>query len=195
MNKYLGSYGSSIVIKSTIEFVESTKIENEFNQCMPENAVRFAHYFRLKTGVPETFAHFIFPNDMFPEHQYRKFYLPAMPALCDIVNFTNDVLSFYKESIRGSERANYICNVAKTTGKSALQCLYDLNDGIEHCVAEVRRILQPHPALLAHANDYLTGSIGWHFYATSRYHLDEIENVVEIFNQHRRKDNNVPQSF
>lgn len=163
-----------MVIKSTIEYVESTNLENEFNDFVPMDALLFPRYLRLKTGIPESYAHCIFPNDIFPESQFRKFYLPALPALCDIICFVNDLLSFYKETIRGTERINYISNVAKSTGKTALQSLYDTSDVIENCVAEMRRILQPNPALLAHANDFIAAYIDWHLCTTSRYHLNEV---------------------
>lgn len=167
-----------MVIKTTIEFIEGTNVENDFNEFVPMNAVRFPRYLRVKTGFAETYAHAIFPNDIFPENEFRKFYLPALPVLCDLIDFINDMLSFYKETIRGNERINYICNIAKSSGKTALQCLYDTSDVIENRVAEVRRILKPHPALLAHANDYLAGYIGWHICTTSRYHLDEVKIIV-----------------
>lgn len=169
-----------MVIKTTIEFVEGTNVENDFNEFIPIDAIRFPRYLRIKTGFAETYAHAIFPNDTFPEEQYRKLYLPALPPLCDIIDFTNDILSFYKETIRGTERINYICNVAKSTGRSALQCLSDTSDAIENRVVEMRRILKPHPALLAHANDYLAAYIGWHICTTSRYHLNEVEIIVGV---------------
>lgn len=169
-----------MVIKTTIEFVEGTNVENDFNEFVPVDATRFPRYLRIKTGFAETYAHAIFPNDTFPEEQYRKLYLPALPVLCDIIDFTNDILSFYKETIRGTERINYICNVAKSTGRSALQCLYDTSDTIADRVAEMRRILKPYPALLAHANDYLAAYIGWHLCTTSRYHLNEVQIIVGV---------------
>ena len=169
-----------MVIKTTIEFVEGTNVENDFNEFVPVDALRFPRYLRTKTGFAETYAHAIFPNDTFPEEKYRKLYLPALPALCDIIDFTNDILSFYKETIRSTERINYICNVAKSTGRTALQCLYDTSDAIENRVAEMRRILKPHPALLAHANDYLAAYIGWHICTTSRYHLNEVKIIVGV---------------
>ena len=169
-----------MVIKTTIEFVEGTNVENDFNEFVPVDALRFPRYLRVKTGFAETYAHAIFPNDTFPEEQYRRLYLPALPPLCDIIDFTNDILSFYKETIRGTERINYICNVAKSTGRSALECLQESIDVVANRVAEVRRILKPHPALLEHANDYLAAYIGWHIRTTSRYHLDEVKIIVGV---------------
>lgn len=163
-----------MVIKTTLEFVEGTNVENDFSEAVPPNALRFPRYLRVKTGFAETYAHAIFPNDTFPEHKYRKLYLPALSPLCDIIDFTNDILSFYKETIRGTERINYICNVANTTGASALRCLQETVDAVESRVREVQRILEPYPDLLAHCNDYLAAYIGWHIRTTSRYFLDEV---------------------
>lgn len=169
-----------MVIKTTLEFVEGTNVENDFSDAVPLDAIRFPRYLRVKTGFAETYAHAIFPNDVFPEHEYRKLYLPALSPLCDIIDFTNDILSFYKETIRGTERINYICNVANTTGLSALQCLQETVNAVESRVAEVRRILKPYPDLLAHANDYLAAYIGWHIRTTSRYFLNEVGFVVRV---------------
>uniref|UniRef100_UPI003CC922A9 SydA n=2 Tax=Aspergillus versicolor TaxID=46472 RepID=UPI003CC922A9 len=184
-DQYLGPYGSSMVIKTTLEFVEGTNVENDFSEAVPPDALRFPRYLRVKTGFAETYAHAIFPNDTFPEHKYRKLYLPALSPLCDIIDFTNDILSFYKETIRGTERINYICNVANTTGSSALRCLQETVDAVESRVLEIHRILAPYPDLLAHCNDYLAAYIGWHIRTTSRYFLDEVRfmawvNVTEL---------------
>ena len=169
-----------MVIKTTIEFVEGTNVENDFNNSVPLDALRFPRYLRVKTGFAETYAHAIFPNDTFPERDYRKIYLPAVQPLCDIIDFPNDILSFYKETIRGTERINYICNVANTTGSTALHCLHETIDAVENRVAEVRRILSSYPDLLAHANDYLAAYIGWHIRTTSRYYLNEVKIIVGV---------------
>jgi hypothetical protein len=167
-------------IKSTIEFIDGTNVEHDFKEFVPVDAISFPYYLRTKTGLAETYVHPIFPHDTFPEERYRTLYLPALPALCDFTGLANDILSFYKETIRGTERINYICNVAKATDRSALQCLQDTSHAVENCVAEMRRILKPHPALLAHANDYLAAYINWHLRTTSRYHLDEVKIIVGV---------------
>ncbi len=167
-------------IKSMIEFIEGTNVEHDFKGCVPMDAISFPHYLRTKTGLGESYVHPIFPHDMFPEEQYRTLYLPALPALCVITGLANDILTFYMETMCGTERSNYICNLAKSTGKSALQCLQDTSHAVENLVAEMRSILKPHPALLAHANDYLAAYIDWHLRTTSRYHLDEVKIIVGV---------------
>ena len=169
-----------MVLKSIIDFLESTNVEKESSEYAPINAIRYPRYLRDKTGLPDPYAHAVFPHDIFPEEQYRKFYLPTIPALFDIIILINDILSFYKESIRGTERVNYICTLAKTTGKTAVQCLYDANDGLVKSIAEMRGILKPQPTLLAHANDFLAAYIHWHIRTISRYHLDEVMGILKM---------------
>jgi hypothetical protein len=179
LDQYLGPYAASMTIKTTLEFVEATDMENDFTE-LPLQATRFPRYLRTKTGFAETYAHAIFPNDIFPERQFRKIYLPALSPLLDIIDFVNDILSFYKETVRGTEQINYICNVANATGTTARQSLQDTVDIVEERVHEVRRILEPHPQLLAHANDYISAYIGWHIRTSDRYFLNEVPIVVGV---------------
>ncbi|KAH9901761.1 isoprenoid synthase domain-containing protein [Xylariomycetidae sp. FL2044] len=189
LNKTTGPYAASMTTKATIEFVEATNLEETLSRLPTSTSTstaaassQFPRYLRAKTGFAEPYAHAIFPHDVFPESQFRSIYLPALPALCDIIDFTNDILSFYKETIRGDERHNFICNVAVTTLRDGDgdegRTLRKVVDVVVDRVMEVRRVLGAYPELMRCADDFLDNYVAWHMNTTQRYRLDEV--AIEI---------------
>lgn len=174
LDTFMGPYAASMITKTTIEFVESTNLEGEFTN-LPFGAVRFPRYLRAKTGYAEPYAHAIFPNDAFPEPEFRNSYLPALPALCEMIDYINDILSFYKETIRGQERYNFVCNLATTRNCSVKEALEIAVEDTAERVAEMRRVLKPYPNLLQCAEQFLCRYISWHLNTTKRYFLDEVD--------------------
>lgn len=176
----MGPYAASMMVKTTIEFVEATNLETEIGRT-PRGAKGFPRYLRAKTGYTEPYAHAIFPDSILPESEWRNLYLPALPCLLDIIDFTNDILSLYKETIRGSEQINFLCNKAAAENTSLSEALQHTVDLVVARTVEMRDLLGPHPVLLRHVEDFLTGYIAWHLRNTKRYFLNE----VDILNESR----------
>ncbi|KAL9116202.1 MAG: hypothetical protein Q9227_000573 [Pyrenula ochraceoflavens] len=170
---FQGPYAASMGVKATIDYVDSGVLECILKE-PPRNAVSFPRFLRVKTGLAEIWAHWAFPEDNFPESEYRELYLPAIPAMCDCIVFINDILSFYKETICGTERINFICNTAVAKDIELVQALDELIEYTIERVKEVRNVLAPHPKLLHYADGFLMSYVAWHFNESWRYHLDEM---------------------
>jgi len=90
---------------------------------LPVGVTKFPGYFREKTGYTEPYAHIYFAKAMLPENNYLQVYMLCIHDLSELISYTYDILSFYKESAVGDERLNYACNVANTHGLDAAKVL------------------------------------------------------------------------
>jgi hypothetical protein len=170
----MGPYASSMMVKGTIDFVVATNLEALCGR-VPRGATSFPRYLRSKTGYAEPYALLTFPQSVFPEDEWRDHYLPAIPALRDMFEYVNDVMSFYKESIKGVEQRNLICNLAAAQNCTAAEALQQTADIVVARVSEIREILKPHPRLLSHAEDCVMAYAAWHLRNTKRYFLHEVD--------------------
>ncbi|KAL5042033.1 hypothetical protein BDW71DRAFT_211565 [Aspergillus fruticulosus] len=108
--RFYGPFASDMIRKAMIEFISA---------CAIENRVRGQDYPRIDcAGLPvlletqdrhgRSMRVLCFPRGLFPESVFLPAYLPIIPDLVRYVNLANDLLSFYKESVVGRERFNYI---------------------------------------------------------------------------------------
>ncbi|PVI03214.1 terpenoid synthase [Periconia macrospinosa] len=176
--KHLGAYGASINTKSTIEFINGLILEQMYDGKVtaPRGVLSFPRYLREKTGFSEPYAHFVFPEALFPEKKYLPVYLPILQALTDFINYTNDITSFYKESIVGCERFNYIYNIASTRGLSIGEALKLVCDDVVANVQVIRRVLMGHPEMLKVAEEFFQEYVAFHL-RQPRYMMANSEGV------------------
>jgi hypothetical protein len=174
LDSFMGPYASSMMVKATIDFVEGTNLEGQCAR-VPRGGTSFPPYLRSKTGYAEPYALLTYPESLFPEDECRDIYLPTIPALRDMFEYVNDIMSFYKESIKGIEQRNFICNKAVAQGCTAADALQQTVDVVVARVSEIRQVLKPHPSLLSHAEACITGYIAWHLSNTKRYSLHEVD--------------------
>ncbi|KAF9883631.1 hypothetical protein FE257_003103 [Aspergillus nanangensis] len=176
MRSEFGSYSWSTIFKSMIEFISGCVIEHRYNgRVRPAvGAVSFPYYLRQRAGIAEPFAHFAFPQTLYPEEIYLDHYILILEDMSDFVNYVNDVLSFYKESILGSEDVNYICNSATTQGVSTLAALGQTCDKAIQSVKNIRSVLASKPEMLCTTEQFLQAYISWYIIQT-RYHLDDLQ--------------------
>jgi hypothetical protein len=178
LSSFMGPYASSMMVKATIDFFEGTNLEARFTG-VPRGATSFPRYLRSKTGYAEPYALLIFPESLFPEDEWRDLYLPAIPALRDMFEYVNDIMSFYKESIKGVEQRNFICNTAAARNCTPEEALQETTDIVVSRVSEIREILKPHPQLLSHAEDCVAAYAAWHLRNNKRYLLHEVKVGVQ----------------
>ncbi|KAL4808096.1 isoprenoid synthase domain-containing protein [Aspergillus unguis] len=175
-DKYMGPFANAMNIKCAIEFVHGCLLENTYNDNMqiPRHAVNFPAYLRAKTGFTEPYAFFCYPQDLYPEDKYLQIYLPAMQDLCEYVNYCNDILSFYKESVVGEERLNYVCNYASAHGVSLLEALRQISASVVRNVQNIRLILADHEDVLGDTEAFIQGYAAWYL-LQNRYRLHELQ--------------------
>ncbi len=99
---------------------------------------RYAMYLRELSGVAEAYAMFIFPTEL-----PYNIYVQTLPLLRDVVNFMNDITSFYKEECEGDTH-NLVSLLAEARGEPKSKALCYV---VEKCMEAHERtllILLPH---------------------------------------------------
>ncbi|CZT48377.1 uncharacterized protein RSE6_09062 [Rhynchosporium secalis] len=174
-SSYMGPYASAMNTKATIEFISGCMMERDYDGKIvpPVGAKKFPGYFREKTGYTEPYAHFCFPEKTCPEKEYLHVYLPCVMDLIEFISYANDILSFYKETVVGDERLNYICNIANTHGLSASDALKLVCQQVTDNVLTTRKVLKDYPEMLATTDEFFRGYIAWYLNQT-RYKLTDI---------------------
>lgn len=71
-------------------------------------------FLRTKVGGAEGLIHMLWPKNVFPEEQTVMQYFPVIAELVLFLDFTNDILSYYKEFILNDEKGNFVSNFAIT---------------------------------------------------------------------------------
>ncbi|KAL2012165.1 hypothetical protein VTN00DRAFT_4883 [Thermoascus crustaceus] len=110
----------------------------------------------------------------YPEKSHLEIFLPIIPDLIDFINYVNDIFSFYKESVIGSERLNFICNLAQAQSMSSLDALRSTCANVVQNVHNVRKVLSKHPQMLNTTEPFLCGYISLYL-SQDRYRLSEME--------------------
>lgn len=166
---YFPSFSANAILAATLRFMNVAKLENAMRDTIlsPE-ALPFVEYRRQMSGIAEAYAAFIWEKAKFPD---VKVYMQAIPDACLYVNYTNDIMSFYKEEIQG-ETVTYIHDRALVTGKTAFDTLREVIDETEAASQRVRQILGESDARDAW-DSFAKGYISFH-YGDPRYRLREI---------------------
>lgn len=60
---------------------------------------------------------------LFPEEKYLSAIIPVIPDFIELVDMINDIMSFYKESVVGTEKNTYFMNTARMRGCSPVEVL------------------------------------------------------------------------
>ncbi|THU83755.1 terpenoid synthase [Dendrothele bispora CBS 962.96] len=127
----------------------------------------YALFYRNMAGTPDAYAFFIFPPTL-----SISVYIQAIPDIGKILNYTNDILSFYKEETTGDD-VNCVSLVATSRKISKLEALGIL---IDECVAAHQnavKIITPCKEALEIYHKWMQGYLAFHVYA-ERYRLNEL---------------------
>ncbi|KAI7978465.1 hypothetical protein EIK77_006155 [Talaromyces pinophilus] len=179
-----GQFGKDMMVKATIDFVSSCYLELELENRVSNatakadqhhsavNAPEYAEYFRIKTGVSEPYAFFVFPEHLFREDDVLHAYLPAIPYMVKYFNYANDILSFYKET-GADEKANYVYNQAAAHNISPFESLDMLCKKTVEAFHTVNTILAPNEELRRNVYQWMHGYLVYHM-VSGRYKLEEL---------------------
>jgi hypothetical protein len=77
---------------------------------------------RTKVGGAEVLFHMLWPKTLFPEERCLIQYFPIIQEMVIFIDFTNDILSYYKEFIN-DEKANFVANFGETHQMEQLEVL------------------------------------------------------------------------
>ncbi|KAG2093541.1 uncharacterized protein F5147DRAFT_821158 [Suillus discolor] len=86
---------SNLIVTSALDFVSSMLLDNETKD-MPisPQAPSYPEYARMLSGVDYAYAYCVFPSTL-PFQEYVQ----CIMDVAMVINYTNDILSYYKEEI------------------------------------------------------------------------------------------------
>ncbi|KAG2069211.1 terpenoid synthase [Suillus decipiens] len=163
---------SNMIVASVFDFISSILLDNETKdmQIMTE-ARSYPDYMRLLSGVQTAYSLFIFPSTLPPME-----YIQCMPDIAIIVNYTNDILSYYKEEIEG-DTTNYLSRVAASRALAKQDILHEIIEKTVQAHYNILNCLRPHAEACASYVSFFSGYVEFHA-TLKRYKMDEI--MVEM---------------
>ncbi|CAI7600592.1 unnamed protein product [Penicillium glandicola] len=176
LSRYYGPYCHSVIIKAMFDYINGRIIEHKAK----ESKFKFSSesrlmpmFLRTKVGGAEIMVHCLYPNSVFPEEEYVMQYFPITLELVLFIDFTNDILSYYKEFCLGDEEGNFVANFADTHHVQHLDVLQYLANYTPGVTNSAYKQVRNSPSLLALLKNFTQGMIML-FTAHRRYHLVEL---------------------
>ncbi|KXN80727.1 Trichodiene synthase [Leucoagaricus sp. SymC.cos] len=167
-SSFFDPVATNLIMCASFSFMNAMVIEHiTAGMKLPSEAKRYPDYLRLFSGLSKAYSTFIFRPSTNPAH-----YIHAFPELEDIINYVNDITSFYKEELAGEDE-NTVSLLAKLHNRSKLDQLRVLADKVVESHHNTCAILQDRKDAY---NDYMqfwSGYVPFHA-ASKRYRLSEL---------------------
>lgn len=174
--RYYDTWDGDMIVKAVLEFFSANLVELERGARLRPtgDSPAFTSYFRLKSGVAEPFAYFIFPLAR-SRRPGDCAHLPLIPDLMAFMDEVNDLMSFYKESMVGDERDNAIYMHAGAQGQGLTQALLDYRASALELIARIRAFAAQHEdaGIKDQVDEFLNGYMAFHL-TYPRYRLSEL---------------------
>ncbi|KAI0376400.1 isoprenoid synthase domain-containing protein [Hypomontagnella monticulosa] len=168
MPSMFGSVESNIITTAVLDFVTSLSIDHEFEKVKLEpSSHQFPAFVRAMSGIANAYALFIFPPEL-----PLTWKLQVLPDCGMFINYTNDILSFYKEQLSGEE-ANVVSLISQCRGIGPDIALGELTDEATAAHSRVLDILAPNSVALEAYKSFSQGYVGFHA-SDERYRLHEL---------------------
>ncbi|KAG1729043.1 isoprenoid synthase domain-containing protein [Suillus lakei] len=160
---------SNFIVTSILNFLSSMLLDNETKDMqISTGALLYPDYCRMLSGMPDAFALFIFPS-ILPLREY----IQCMPDLAIIINYTNDILSYYKEEIEG-ETTNYLSRIAASRALTKQDALHEIIEKTVQAHHNILNSLRPHPEAYNAYFKFFDAYIFQLHASVKRYKLKEI---------------------
>ncbi|KAL4892316.1 hypothetical protein BDV59DRAFT_55757 [Aspergillus ambiguus] len=159
---------------SVINSLSSLEIEYDRSASFTAKASpSFPKYFRNMNGSSEAYVFFLLPGELY-SMQRMKLLLQGVPELLDITDEINDLFSFYKESIVGTESDTFVYQKSRVDGISVRQTLQTLCNSILRRRSLIWRIFEDDPLLQSLASEYVLGQVQFYL-SCERYRLSDLD--------------------
>ncbi|PBK66736.1 terpenoid synthase [Armillaria solidipes] len=166
-SQLFGEVAADFIIQAGLRFITGLILEIRSKSEPTHKVDRYAVFLRELSGIPEAYAMFIFPKDL-----PYNLYVQALPLLREVINFTNDITSFYKEECE-NETHNLISLLSEARGELKSETLCDV---VKRCIQAHERILgvlSPHEEVRSSYEKFVKGYLAFHL-GTKRYRLSEL---------------------
>ncbi|KAJ5937102.1 hypothetical protein N7466_003552 [Penicillium verhagenii] len=174
--KLYGPYSTGVITKGLIDLMLGSTVESMFATGLklpPRLGQRASKLIRDKTGAGEVYAHFLFPEHLAAENEHLPNYIPFIACMLDIIDDVNDILSFFKESVVGTEMNTNIMNRARTSCCEPHHVLEQICKETVETMDAVRNEIGEKGVVGKLWRDFINGYIMWHI-CEDRYRLKEI---------------------
>ncbi|KAJ7592216.1 Trichodiene synthase [Mycena floridula] len=165
---------ANCIVCAALEFVSGCALESrsEIREMdISPLAERWPYFLRTKTGVAAAYALMLFPKDSNPD--ISKF-IQVIADINIFIDLTNDVLSFYKETL-ADEITNYIHNKSATTGKTPDATLADAASEVISTYERISSYMQNSASSCQTAwKTFVNSYIGFHV-TQERYKIQELD--------------------
>ncbi|KZP17002.1 terpenoid synthase [Athelia psychrophila] len=161
---------ANLVVTSILDFITGLLIDAENPSIeVHKHAVNYPRWMRTLNGGSRAFAFFIFPPEIPLEH-----YIQVISDTHSIIDDVNDLLSFYKEEMRG-ETTNQVSLLAQLAGKTKLEALRQLSSGSIERIRRSRDVLSKHSdAYDIYVKHFLPGYVRYYI-TEKRYKLGDLD--------------------
>ncbi|KAF7715295.1 Trichodiene synthase [Penicillium ucsense] len=176
LGRFYGPYCHSTIIKSTFDYVNGRIIEHEMEKAQFKFSAEtrlMPMFLRTKVGAAEILISLLWPKAAYPEREHLIRFFPVVQELIIFTDFTNDILSYYKEFVIDQETGNFVANFSETHGMSHVDVLKHLTKYTPKVLRSVHEILRDRHDMQKIIKDYING---WIVLCTShrRYRLVEL---------------------
>ncbi|GAB1215637.1 hypothetical protein ATERTT37_004829 [Aspergillus terreus] len=176
LSRYYGPYCHSAILKSVFDYINGRIIEHKMKYSsfrFPTDSRLMPMFLRTKVGGAEILIHMLWPKKLFPEEQTVMRYFPAIAELVLFIDFTNDILSYYKEFVLDDEKGNFVSNFAITHHMQHSDVLRNLSAYTPEVLHCAYGMLEDHQDLRKSVAQFVQG---WVMLCTAhrRYHLVEL---------------------
>nr|BCX55502.1 sesquiterpene synthase [Phanerodontia chrysosporium] len=167
---FFGAFSVAAIAACTVQFVNSTLLDRTTSNrvCLTAGSLPYVLYKRAINGVGDSFALFAWEKDRFPDD---SLFLQVLPDLCRFMEYTNDILSFYKEELAG-EKDNFVHDIMTVSELPAPGVLEGLVDAAAETVQRARLVLQDSEERKVFES-MLEGYVAFH-YTSPRYRLGDL---------------------
>ena len=117
----------------------------------------------------------LFPSAQFSEYEFITYFLPTLPYLISLMDWGNDIMSFYKECLE-MDTCNFIANSSRSHDQTPIQFLRRLCDDLVDAIHHLREIGKAHSGLSVSLESIISGFILYHLTA-KRCRLAELDLV------------------
>ncbi|KAF9442113.1 terpenoid synthase [Macrolepiota fuliginosa MF-IS2] len=168
--QHWGTVAANLILTTQMDFFTSTIIDSaiEGMEVKSSLAPDYPQFNRRMNGASRAYAIMSFP----PELDIKS-WIQVLPDYIHYVDHANDMLSFYKEELRG-ETLNYISLIAGSNGIAKLEALKKLANETAECYERGCRLLESCPKALNAYRSFCVGYVEFHALSV-RYKLDQLD--------------------
>ncbi|KAH8100284.1 isoprenoid synthase domain-containing protein [Cristinia sonorae] len=170
VRQYFPLFCANLVTINTLDFVNAEMFVRDEGGPMVQGrtGVGYIDYIRVKNGLGETYAAFIWPQSQFPE---TRRYVQTFPYIAIYIPLINDIYSFHKETM-AAETENYVTQYRAAWTTSAIDSLREIADRVADLHIKIDEILGDSPERRAW-DMFCVGYTEFHLHSP-RYRLGEI---------------------